>query len=83
MDDVTDKVLKGVSNASNESERKAIISSNIAIIKEENGGVENQKIYVKSFYYGSEYYLFIYDVYSDIRFVAAPLIDREIWWRYR
>lgn len=72
MDDVTDRVLKGVSDALSESERKTIISANIALIKEENGGIENQKVYVKSFYYGSEYYLFIYDVYSDIRFVAAP-----------
>ena len=72
MDDVTDRVLKGVSDALGESERKAIIAGNIALIKEENEINANQKVYVKSFYYGSEYYLFVYDVYSDIRFVAAP-----------
>lgn len=72
MEDVSKKVLKGTSKAKNETERDSIIKANskILIAKAEEGN--HYKASVESFYYGNEYYLFVNEIYKDIRLVGAP-----------
>ncbi|MCB9197107.1 MAG: S46 family peptidase [Flavobacteriales bacterium] len=70
MDDVTERVLEGVKDGMNESERQAIISKNIAKIKEEEG--TEFEIQIKSFYHGNEYYMFKYNIFRDVRLVGTP-----------
>ena len=72
MEDVTTKVLEGVSEEMEESERKKIIDANIKTIEEESVKGTHYGASVKSFYYGNAYYLFITETFKDIRLVGAP-----------
>lgn len=77
MDDVTSDVLAVVNDAMTEAERAQAIQ---AKIQELNGAVmENyagkESFYeseVESFYHGNEFYLFVYQIYRDVRLVGAP-----------
>ena len=72
MEDVTEQVLKGVTNDMSEEDRDKLIEENLKALKEENKVEDNQRLSIKSFFYGSEYYMFIYNEFSDIRLVGAP-----------
>ncbi len=74
MDDVTDIILKDVKDGMSEGERSATIQKAIADLKakESEGKGEEFRIQIKSFYYGNEYYMFKYNVFSDVRLVGAP-----------
>ena len=71
MEEVTAKVLRNVTDEMPEFQRMQIIKQNIAgIEKEATTGSYDAK--VKSFYYGNQYYLFVSEVFKDIRLVGAP-----------
>ena len=72
MEDVTGKILEGVTSKSTERERAAIIEKNIEQVKTRAVEGTNYTSKVQPFYYGSEYYLFVYEVYNDVRLVGAP-----------
>ncbi|MGM0550847.1 MAG: S46 family peptidase, partial [Bacteroidota bacterium] len=72
MEDVSDAVLKGVKQRHNEEKRQALIDKNIDKIKEEAVKGTHYKAVIKPFYYGNEYYMFIYEEYTDVRLVGAP-----------
>ncbi len=73
MEDVTAQVLTGVTKEMTEAERRKTIS---ASIKEISTKVEAEGIgyvaVIRPMYYGNEYYLFLYEEFSDIRLVGAP-----------
>ncbi len=72
IEDVTDKVLKDIAFDTKESERDKLINKHIAEI-EDNAEKDNQyEANVKEMYKGGEYYLFTYEEFGDVRFVAAP-----------
>lgn len=72
MEDVTYQVLEGVKDEMNEDERKRKISENIIKIREQAEKDNEYNASVKSFYYGNQYFLFVYEVYKDVRLVGAP-----------
>lgn len=72
MEDVSARVLEGVSYQTTESDRATLIAENMAQIKEEYTLNKNQRLSIKGFFYGNEYYLFVYTDYSDVRLVGAP-----------
>jgi len=74
MDDVTDIVLKGVTDEMKEGERTALIQKNIAALKAKESAEKGDdfRLQIKSFYYGNEYYMFKYNVFNDVRLVGAP-----------
>ncbi len=72
MDDVTIQVLNGVTDGMVEKERKAIIEKNIAQLKAKAEEGTTYTARIQPFYYGNEYYLFVYETYKDVRFVGAP-----------
>ncbi len=72
IEDVTDKVLGNVAKNLSEKERDAIIVANIEKIKTEAIGETQLIASVKPFYYGNQYYLFVYEEYKDVRLVGAP-----------
>src|ERR1035437_3206452 len=72
MEDVTEKVMKGVSDGMAIAERNKLVSSNIsAIIKEETEGT-GYSAAVAPFYMGNQYFLFVNESFKDIRLVGAP-----------
>jgi len=72
IEDVTDQVLEGVAQDMTEDKRKEIIDENKKAIGD--GAVEDThyEARVAAFFGGNEYYLFIYEVFKDIRLVGAP-----------
>ncbi len=72
IEDVTDKVLKGVTDQTPGDEREKIIKKNIAGIKKEATKDNNYQAVVKPFFYGNQYFLFLNEIFKDVRLVGAP-----------
>jgi hypothetical protein len=71
--DVSEKVLKGVSESMAYDKRNEIISANSqAIVKDESALHPNLKIEVSQMSVGKQYTLFRYQVLTDIRLVYVP-----------
>lgn len=72
MKDVTDQILKGVTAGMSESDRTRIIDTNKkAVVKAATAG-NHYKASVEALYYGNQYFLFVYEVFEDVRLVFAP-----------
>jgi len=71
MKDVTDVVLAGTENLS-EAETQKKIKENSAEIQK--GATEEDKLraQIKPLFYGNQYFLYVYKVYTDVRLVGAP-----------
>ena len=74
IDDITDRVLANVTNDMSEDDRNQAIKMTQNEINTEyaDADVHGYDYEVKSFYYGNEFYMFIYNTYRDIRLVGAP-----------
>lgn len=73
MTDVTDKVLAGYDKSMSEEQRVALVKKNSeALVKEAEGGNPGLSALVETFYYGNQYFLFVYRKLTDIRLVGAP-----------
>ena len=72
IEDVTDQVMEGISETISESERSRKISSKIKLITKKAAEGTHYQAFVRPFYYGNEYYLFITEIFKDVRLVAAP-----------
>ncbi len=72
IEDVTDKVLADVKPKDTESVReekiKKVIDELIGKIKKD----DFTEVSIKPFYYGNQYFMYVYKVYKDIRLVGAP-----------
>ncbi|MBL7766220.1 MAG: S46 family peptidase [Chitinophagaceae bacterium] len=71
IEDVTDKVSSFIGDAYGEDVEKRFeeVAKTITKASNENGTYESD---VKSFYAGNKYFLFVYQRFTDIRFVGAP-----------
>ena len=69
MEDVTSEVLMGVDTAASQQEK---IQENISQITKASTEGTHYWSKVNSFYGGNEYYLFVYERFSDVRLVGAP-----------
>lgn len=72
MSDVTAKMLANVTDEMTEAERgEALTKAEEELIKEATEGNEYQAI-IRPFFAGNEYYMVVYEVFTDIRLVGAP-----------
>lgn len=72
MSDVTTQMLAGVSDTMTEGERSAAIAKiQKELIKEATEGNDYQAI-IRNFFAGNEYYMVVYEVFTDIRLVGTP-----------
>ncbi|MDR1181235.1 MAG: S46 family peptidase, partial [Bacteroidales bacterium] len=72
MSDVTQEVLKNVTETMTEEERDAQIEKNSKSIIEKNTENTHYQAVIKPIYNGNQYLLFINEVFQDIRLVGAP-----------
>jgi hypothetical protein len=72
IEDVTTKVLEGVSNLPTETEKQKKIQENIASLNNSLPKETWQENKIKTFYDGNQYLLFVTETFKDIRFVGAP-----------
>lgn len=72
IDDVTDKILTGINEGLDESERQSQLDKNakelLDVVKKE----AYEEVFIKPFFEGNKYYLFVTETYRDIRLVGAP-----------
>ena len=72
MEDVTAKVLDGVTDGMSESERNAKIKKNMSAVENEAIEGTHYTAKIKPFYYGNQYFLFVNEVFEDVRLVGVP-----------
>ena len=72
MDDVTTQVLKGITDNMSESERALAIATNIKAITQKATEGTHYKAIIKPFYYGNQYFMYVNEVFTDVRMVGTP-----------
>lgn len=91
IEDVTDKVLEGVSSIASEGDKQKKIQSNIAMLTQSLPKENWEENVIKTFYNGNQYLLFVTETFKDIRLVGAPpssigkfadVTDNWVWPRH-
>lgn len=72
IEDVTIAALAGVSPGMAETDRQSAIDKNMAEIRKNAKKETYQDGFVRGFFEGNQYYLFITETFRDIRLVGAP-----------
>ena len=72
MDNVTDSIIPLLSDTMTEGDRRGKIGEIRDQLEEDASEDGKYHVKVRSFYGGNEYYLFVYEVYQDVRLVGAP-----------
>lgn len=72
MEDVTSKVLAGITPDLSEEIREQKIKTAIDSLQKESVKGTWYDAFIRPFFYGNEYYLFITETFKDVRLVGAP-----------
>ena len=72
MYDVTDNIMPYLSSTMTETERNAVIKSLSGKLQTEFTDGTHYGAQVKPFYYGTEFYLFVTETFTDIRLAGVP-----------
>ena len=72
MQDVTKEVLDGVTEGMSEGDRETIIENNIKAVSAKATEGMHYKAVIKPFYYGNQYFMYVNEVFTDVRLVGAP-----------
>ncbi len=72
IEDVSKQALNGVTPSMTESERQSAIDKNINEIRKGAKKESYQDGFIRGFFEGNQYYMFITETYKDIRLVGAP-----------
>jgi|694.fasta_scaffold00071_31 hypothetical protein len=72
INDVTAKVLGDLNPAYNENQRDSAIQVKVKQLETETKKELGFDVFIRPFFYGNEYYLFVTETYKDIRLVGTP-----------
>lgn len=72
IDDVTSKVLDGVGSELTAAARQSLIDKNIDKISKNYSLGKHQKVMIRSFFDGNNYYAFVTTTFLDVRLVGTP-----------
>jgi hypothetical protein len=72
MEDVTEKVLKGITFETSEKERLKLIGKRIAEIQKKAEEGTHYRASVKPYFNGNQYFMSVYEIFKDVRLVGAP-----------
>ena len=72
IEDVSKQVLAGVTAGMTESERQSLIDRNSNEARKNVKTEAFQNAFVRSFFEGNQYFLFVTETYNDVRLVGAP-----------
>ncbi|MFW6202913.1 MAG: S46 family peptidase [Marinilabilia sp.] len=75
MEDVTEQVTDSLDDEMTEEERQAKVEKVSSQIADSVKGDSHHRTLVRDFFGGNQYYLIVYEVYNDVRFVGAPSSD--------
>ena len=71
MEDITERIKKALDGLNEEEQAKKLQEVKAEIIAEYTKDT-HYKGYIKDFFYGNEYYLFVSEIFLDVRLVGAP-----------
>ncbi|MFL9481483.1 S46 family peptidase [Chitinophagaceae bacterium LWZ2-11] len=72
IEDVTKKVLDGLGNLNGAERNKKLQEIQADIIKDVTGNDEFKAAVVAPMFKGNQYFLYVYDVFKDVRLVGTP-----------
>lgn len=72
IQDVTEAVLEGTDAIEDEVERLKMMEERKKAIVEEATKDTHYEAFVRAFYYGNQYFMFVTETFKDIRLVGAP-----------
>lgn len=72
MREVTEEVLKGIEEGMDEKKRAELVKENLEKLKAENATDNGIDVKIKPFFSGNRYFMFLYEVFKDVRLVGAP-----------
>jgi hypothetical protein len=72
MEDVTDSIIPFLADTMTEVQRSAKIKEISGKMKKRAAADGKYNVVVKGFFSGNEYYLFVYQTFTDVRLVGAP-----------
>ncbi len=72
IEDVTARVFQNIKNDTKEEERRKLIRKAIEEIEKEAKEGTHYHAKVKGVFAGNEYYLFVYEIFKDVRLVGVP-----------
>lgn len=72
IEDVTNAVLKGVTDNMEPNAKKALIEQNLAAVKGSASMQSFEDAFIRPFFHGNQYFLFVTVTYKDIRLVGTP-----------
>ncbi len=72
IEDVSDAALRGISSDMSEKDRASAIGKNIALITKGAAREAWQEVFVRPFYEGNQYFMFVTETFKDVRLVGAP-----------
>lgn len=72
IEDVTQQVLRGISESMTEADKQKKVEENIALVVQNSPKEPWQENRVRTFYEGNQYMLFVVETYKDVRLVGAP-----------
>ncbi|MES2679775.1 MAG: S46 family peptidase [Bacteroidota bacterium] len=72
IEDVTAKVSQNMKPGFSEFQKDSTIQSNMKALEKQAKGATHYDAFIRPFFYGNEYYLFVTEVFKDIRLVGTP-----------
>lgn len=72
MEDVSEQVMKEINSGMTEEERSAAIGKISQKLELEAVAETHYRAEIESFFGGNEFYLFVYEVFEDVRLVGVP-----------
>jgi hypothetical protein len=72
IEDVTSKVMESLKPSFTEIQKDSAIKATIKNLETLAKKDNNYEAFIRPFYYGNEYYLFVTETFKDIRLVGAP-----------
>ncbi len=72
IDDVSSKVLNGVTESMSPTERQSLIDKNIAEVRKTYTLQSYQDVIIRPFFDGNQYFAFVTTIYRDVRLVGTP-----------
>jgi hypothetical protein len=72
IEDVTEKVLPALGNTTGAERAQKLQAITAELVKAATGGDEFKNAAVASMFKGNQYFLFVYDIFKDVRLVGTP-----------
>jgi hypothetical protein len=72
IDDVTSKILDGVTDGMTATESQSRVDKNLAEVRKSYKLENYQEVIIRPFFDGNQYFAFVTTVYRDVRLVGAP-----------